>query len=237
MATARLVGGRPVAGVLCSLVGLTAGCISGEVSQDPVGRLKPRQDARVNPPPPATPDAARPVQTPIEPAPDLGRPPDARTPDAPQPDVGPPNPCVGQEFPFNGHCYSMLGYKWIDFATAKAICAQVKAQVASIGSAAENDFIFSLMPLFVQSAWIGLERKPGNLSEFTWPSGEPVTFKKWTPGEPNNSKGIEQCAIMFGAYKNDPSLHGKWNDVPCVEPPRDSVICERVPPATPPTGP
>lgn len=131
--------------------------------------------------------------------------------------------CHTFEHPFQGHCYSVVGLGWMDYDAAAKLCANHKAKVASILSAAENDFIYGLLDVTTQAAWIGLRR---NLfGKFGWVDGKPFSFKKWSPGEP--SSGSERCAVIWGPGLSFADLRGKWNDAQCVKPTRDTVICKR----------
>lgn len=149
----------------------------------------------------------------------------AAPPPPPPADSGPPpNNCTAQESYFNGHCYLLTGVKWIDYATATQLCAMNNAQVASIQSAAENKFVFGLLHFANQAVWIGLKRQGQN---FAWVDGSAVGYLNWAPGEPNNENGTENCSVMWGPALKTAAWHGKWNDVPCGDPGRDTVVCKR----------
>jgi hypothetical protein len=139
-------------------------------------------------------------------------------------DSGPPNNCTAQETYFNGHCYLLTGVKWIDYATATQLCAMNNGQVASIQSAAENKFVFGLLHFANQAVWIGLKRQGQN---FAWVDGSAVGYLNWAPGEPNNEDGTENCSVMWGPALKNAAWHGLWNDVPCGDPGRDTVVCKR----------
>jgi hypothetical protein len=131
--------------------------------------------------------------------------------------------CHTFEHPYQGHCYSVVGLGWMDYDAAAKLCSNHKAKVASILTAAENDFVYKLLDVTTQAAWIGLRR---NLfGKFGWVDGKPFTFKGWAPGEP--STGSERCAVIWGPGLSFPNLRGKWNDAQCVKPTRDTVICKR----------
>ena len=86
--------------------------------------------------------------------------------------------------------------------------------LAIIKSAAENNFIFSLLKkqktITDWGVWLGFVRKADN--KFYWIDDTPLArgYTAWTSGEPNNVS--EKCGNMFGT----PHRHGgKWNDIPC----------------------
>jgi len=134
--------------------------------------------------------------------------------------------CESLETPFSGACYLAVGYKWMDYKAATQLCQANGARVASILSAAENQFVYALLPASNQAAWIGLKRKGGS---HVWDDGTPLTYKNWAPGEPNNDNGTESCSVIWGPALGQISLRARWNDVPCASPGRDTVICKRQP--------
>jgi formylglycine-generating enzyme required for sulfatase activity len=98
---------------------------------------------------------------------------------------------------FAGHWYK--GYEqgviWRD---AKAFCERQGGHLATITSKEENDFIAGLLPTKNSYYWIGFtdEEQEGR---WEWVTGEPVTFKVWAEGEPNNAGGIENHAMLSPA--------------------------------------
>lgn len=185
---------------------------------------------------------------------DLGVPPQPQ-PDAfifsqkdsavPAPDMAAPAPtdsgllCNAGEYPYGTACYSAPGFSrsnLMDYATAVQVCAANGAQVASIHSKDENEFLYELLDklpfLGPASAWIGLKRTGAGAgpASFAWEDGSAVSYTRWAPGEPNNEEGDEDCAILWGpGLKNYPEFLGKWNDAPCDEPGRTTVLCKRIP--------
>lgn len=174
------------------------------------------------------PDGELPSSMDLTPPPRLdgGAPPPPDSSPPPKPDSAPTTKCTGQEQPFNGQCYLAVGYKWMDYTAASQLCAANNGKVASVLSAAENKFILSLLAPLNQGAWIGLRRKNG---KFAWVDGHPLSYTNWTPGEPNNEKGAENCTVMWGPHLDKAAWRGKWNDVPCDNPGRDTVVCKRKP--------
>lgn len=154
-------------------------------------------------------------------APDLVPPRDSKpaTPDLPK-------GCAITETLFGGRCYWAPGIGKMSYASAKQLCTQTGGQVASIGTAAEDQFVYGLLPATSQAAWIGLRRSGAS---FSWESGEPLAYTNWATGEPNNSAGTEDCVLIWGPALGNAALRTKWNDAPCDTPGRDSVICERAP--------
>jgi hypothetical protein len=142
----------------------------------------------------------------------------------PPKDTKPKGPsCLSFEHPFQGHCYSVVGLGYMDYASAAKLCAQHGAKVVSIHTAAENTFVNGLLTVTTQAAWIGLRRING---KFVWADGKPPTYTKWAPGEPSGGAS-EPCTLIWGPGLKFPQLVGRWNDAPCDKPGRDTVICKR----------
>lgn len=93
------------------------------------------------------------------------------------------------------------------WANADAHARSVGAQLVTIDSQAENDFIQSFVAGRSTNVWIGLNDRLLE-GEFEWSSGDPVTYVNWAPGEPNNA----------GAQSNEDAVelsrtNGLWNDL------------------------
>lgn len=63
--------------------------------------------------------------------------------------------------------------------------------------------------------WIGLYQLQGESSGWQWINGDPVSYTKWAPNEPNNvdnsNDGGEDCAQIWDRQYDQ----GNWNDEPC----------------------
>lgn len=101
------------------------------------------------------------------------------------------------------------------FQEAQQLCTQAGGQVASPRSAAENEALQQLVAVQNKAAFLSMTdaRKEGT---FTYPSGEPLVYTNWAPGEPNDNGGSEDCVEIF--------TNGKWNDKVCGE--QRLVVCE-----------
>ena len=102
--------------------------------------------------------------------------------------------------------------KWSD---ARRTCQMLGGDLAIIKSAAENNFIFTLLrkqkTITNWGVWLGFVRKADN--KFYWIDDTPLAkgYTAWSSGEPNNAGGNEKCGNMFGKG----SRAGKWNDISC----------------------
>lgn len=137
--------------------------------------------------------------------------PGAATPqlDSPLPlvDLFPSGRSVGEKI------FKMGGFEKT-FQDAQQICTQAGGQMASPRSAAENEALKQLVADQNKSAFLSMtdNKKEGT---FTYPTGEPLVYSNWAPGEPNN-RDTENCVEIYP--------DGTWNDKACGD--RCLVICE-----------
>ncbi|XP_056255663.1 lactose-binding lectin l-2-like, partial [Seriola aureovittata] len=113
-------------------------------------------------------------------------------------------------FSFNGRCYKYVATH-MSWADAELNCVSEKANLVSIHSLNEHNFVRSLIKNFDHAeelTWIGLSdaHKEG---KWMWSDGCAVKFTLWSVGQPDNSGGSQQCVV-----NNDLSDH-KWNDGRC----------------------
>jgi hypothetical protein len=125
----------------------------------------------------------------------------------------------------NGHWYAITESEG-DFRVAETLAGYLGGYLVSIGSAQENQFVYSVFavlgtcaPVWCEPStfYIGLERVSSG-GPFAWVSGEPLGFTAWNTGEPND-QGDERVAHMF-AY-NGQVL---WNDIAYNSNPMRGVI-------------
>ncbi|KPP79615.1 macrophage mannose receptor 1-like, partial [Scleropages formosus] len=121
-----------------------------------------------------------------------------------------------------GVCYYYNDTDHVDFYTAMIRCWDEKAQLVSILSKEEQEYVSSMVGTGnMQEAWIGLRMFGITGGEYMWLDESPVLYVHWGPGEPNNANGEEQC-VQISRYP------GTWNDVNCG---RDSAgyVCKKYP--------
>jgi hypothetical protein len=134
----------------------------------------------------------------------------------------------------NGHCYQIV-YQTSTWDAARQDAINKGGSLASIGSAAENAFVYSLIAgdprfwtfervasngaTYYHGPWLGgsqpTECVPIDPAcGWTWASGEPWVYTNWYPGEPNDlvypNPSAENRLQFFGATGPTP----KWNDRP-----------------------
>jgi hypothetical protein len=126
----------------------------------------------------------------------------------------------------NGHWYEAVSdpdINWAD-ATQATLARGDGWHLATITSAAENDFVLSLFEdesvfwRFVTSQtlvgpiyagpWIGAVSSSNSSNDWSWVTGEPFSYTAWGPYEPFNN-GDRIYFSQFGR-----SRRPGWNDVP-----------------------
>uniref|UniRef100_UPI0037E76FB3 lactose-binding lectin l-2-like n=1 Tax=Semicossyphus pulcher TaxID=241346 RepID=UPI0037E76FB3 len=111
---------------------------------------------------------------------------------------------------FNGRCYKYISSR-LSWADAELYCVSQRANLVSIHSLAENNFVKNLIKNFDHTegyTWIGLSdlHKEGR---WMWSDGCAVKFSFWHIRQPDNYRGHEDCGHKnFGGDL-------KWNDFPC----------------------
>ena len=111
--------------------------------------------------------------------------------------------------PSNGHTYYLLSSSTWTKAEAEAIT--LGGHLATIRNAAEDGWIYATFGSYRGALWIGLAdlRKT---RQYTWASGEPVTYANWSGGQPDNRPddgGMELYAHIWPGAHTAP---GQWND-------------------------
>ncbi len=124
----------------------------------------------------------------------------------------------------NNHWYEAVyvpqGISWIDARdTAPSVLPQ--GYLATIASAAENDFVLSLIDedkyWFYDipgggsfGPWLG-GTDAAQEGVWQWVTGEPWNYTNWFPGQPDNWAGIENYLIYF--WNTSPARSAMWNDL------------------------
>ncbi|KAM9340540.1 lactose-binding lectin l-2-like [Symphorus nematophorus] len=113
-------------------------------------------------------------------------------------------------YSFNNRCYKYVSTR-LTWAEAELYCVSQRANLVSIHSPEEQNFIKDLVKNFDHSegpTWIGLSdtQKEGG---WMWSDGSAVDFVFWHKTEPNNLGGKEDCV------QNNHGTALKWNDLPC----------------------
>ncbi|KAG7505964.1 hypothetical protein JOB18_044116 [Solea senegalensis] len=108
---------------------------------------------------------------------------------------------------FQAGCYKLTSEK-TDWHTARKTCQKVEANLVSIHTLPELEFIIRNLKRDIDQLWVGLHDTEMQM-DFQWTDHSPVTFTFWHPYEPNNFRNTqEDCVSMWGP-------EGRWDDSPC----------------------
>ncbi len=100
-----------------------------------------------------------------------------------------PTASAEEKHEFNGHTYQIIKSLEIDWNSAKLQCEQMGGHLATITSAAENQFLLNLLKKEgVELVWLGASDSSQE-HNWQWVTGEPFNYADWAPNEPNNGLG------------------------------------------------
>jgi len=126
-----------------------------------------------------------------------------------------PSPQCGADFFWDGqnNCY-WYNDALYNFTRASAACQAVGAQLVSIHSQAQEDFVAWYINNATQGldrfyTWIGLQAIQGQFS--AWSDGTPVDYTSWELGQPNLASG--NCAA-FQSWQQADKPDG-WRSLDC----------------------
>ena len=106
---------------------------------------------------------------------------------------------------WNQACYK-LSKDFKPFSNASSICRQSGAELVSIASLQENEFVHNVSE--IEDVFIGLRAAKANDS-FVWSDGSTFDYTRWEDGEPDGECGVDGCCVIL----EQPT--GRWNDKPC----------------------
>ncbi|XP_070548000.1 perlucin-like protein isoform X1 [Ptychodera flava] len=108
---------------------------------------------------------------------------------------------------YNGHCY-YYEEEEMNFVDAQCACKANDAYLVKLDDQAESDFVTGII---TENTWIGTRRALTDCDCAKWFMIHDLTevpFTSWSPDEPNNSGGTENCVeIWMKDYL--------WNDRTC----------------------
>ncbi|XP_071027854.1 C-type mannose receptor 2-like [Oncorhynchus clarkii lewisi] len=108
---------------------------------------------------------------------------------------------------FQAGCYRLTSEK-VDWDAAQKTCQKMEANLVSLHTLPELEFIINNIKRDVEELWIGLHDTAMQM-DFQWTDHTPVIFTYWHPFEPNNFQNTpEDCVTIWGP-------EGRWNDCPC----------------------
>src|SRR5262249_50224168 len=105
---------------------------------------------------------------------------------------------------------------------AEAAAQALGGDLVTINDAAENQWVFDTFCAYGgvnRTLWIGLydssQTNPGQISSFSWVSGQTASYLNFAPGEPNAYTADEFYVYMYpNGYDgvDSPRPPGTWND-------------------------
>ncbi|XP_050958647.1 ladderlectin-like [Labeo rohita] len=107
---------------------------------------------------------------------------------------------------FGVRCYKIVSQpaNWI---IAERSCQSLGGNLASVHSTIEQEFLLNLCPSSTY-CWIGAH-DGSHEGQWLWTDGTPFDFAHFTPGQPDNYQGNENCLQL-----NWPT--NRWNDARCT---------------------
>ncbi len=105
--------------------------------------------------------------------------------------------------PTNGHAYKSIHCKSWDDANSQAVTEN--AHLVAINDEAEQKWLSEIFG--PRPYWIGLT-DIAEEDEWSWTSGEPVTYTNWTLHEPMDAGSGEEDHVFMGH-----ALNGEWSDI------------------------
>ncbi|XP_076000419.1 C-type mannose receptor 2 [Genypterus blacodes] len=109
--------------------------------------------------------------------------------------------------PFQAGCYKLTSDK-MDWEAAQKTCQKMEANLVSIHTLPELEFVMRSVKKDTEQLWLGLHDTEMQM-DFQWTDHTPVIFTNWHPYEPNNFRNtLEDCVSMWGP-------DGRWDDSPC----------------------
>src|SRR5437016_5866573 len=109
----------------------------------------------------------------------------------------------------NGHVYYLLSQD--TWSASQAEARTLGGDLVTINDAGENQWVFNTFSSFGgvnRNLWIGLTDTQQS-GQFSWASGQSVTYQNWSPGEPNFI-GQEHYASMYPNGLPDGRTAGAW---------------------------
>lgn len=120
-----------------------------------------------------------------------------------------PVPAGATVWPDNGHAYLVVAQA-VTWDVARDASTNAGGHLVTIGSSAENDFVFSLVAMddavWQVSAgkdlgpWLGGYQSPGVAAPadgWNWVTSEPFSYLSWFPGQPNDANGVNETKLRY----------------------------------------
>ena len=149
----------------------------------------------------------------------------------------------------NGHFYEPVSAASITWTEAQTAAETKGGYLATITSAEENSFVFSVVDddaywylyggAAVHGPWLGGLQPDGSPEPdggWEWVTGEPFSYTSWSPGQPDNgggSTGLEDRVHFWTLGTSLEDRAATWNDAAAFDCNIHSYVIEYIPePAT-----
>lgn len=135
-----------------------------------------------------------------------------------------PSPCPDGTVEWNNHCYEAVLAPGVSWQDAQAACEARGGHLATITSADENAFVFSLVSgdstfWYLDyydnglGPWLGGYQVSGAVEPaggWRWVTNEPFVYTNWEDGQPDNAGTANQNLLRF--FKAGGLIGGGWDD-------------------------
>lgn len=114
---------------------------------------------------------------------------------------------------FSDNCYQWNSQK-LTWSDAREFCNNHEADLVSIHSDLENNFISYQLSPKKQRFWIGTQRKATGSTEWLWTDGSSFDYENFCQGRPDNWLGNQDC-LDIGYTWGSQCSRDTWDDQPC----------------------
>lgn len=105
----------------------------------------------------------------------------------------------------SGKVFIFYPADYLTWQDARNYCRRQSGDLASISNSQELQAIYTGFTS-LDNAWIGLNDNSVE-GQFRWADGDTSSYRSFASGQPDDSRGAEDCVTMLSS--------GLWNDVPC----------------------
>ncbi|MBE5885165.1 MAG: hypothetical protein E7284_02040 [Lachnospiraceae bacterium] len=105
---------------------------------------------------------------------------------------------------YEGHYYYIPAVK-PDWLGAKELCEQMGGHLVTVSSKEESNYIRDYAVAVDRDGYVAIGFHDSNVEgQWEWVTGEPVVYKRWRRGEPNDGRRNQDHAFMY--------TNGYWDD-------------------------
>lgn len=129
---------------------------------------------------------------------------------------------------YNDHCYRYFDTP-LSFGDAELFCQSKGGHLISIGSADEENNLYSVNSYGYEFMWIGLRQDEAGEGGYAWTDGSPLDFTNYKTDQPEDHGGSDNCLIIDwqSSYSNGWESHNCQSEL--------GFVCEVLAGMEPPT--